>query len=420
MIGFEDRGRPPRCRRRMVDCTGRTDFSQRHLPLFREAGRIHSVGSVVDPRGWRQIPVRLLARLSFAFSRRRMAGCSVQRWSLSLGRWCGVSVHLHIFFLLSALLALAFTLPDQDLVVAGLMMVSILLVSVILHELGHALAVARVGGKVDAIVLGPVGGLISPRVPDEPEVHLFVALAGPITHLLLAVIAAIGLAIAGNTQLLGLLNPLATPTDLIEPGGTALVAAKIMLWLNWNLMLLNLLPAYPFDGGPILRSMLWPALGRRTARIVTARVAMGIAVVLAALSIPTLTGEIHTNFPLWIPLVTLAIFLFFSARQDLAAAASSELNEEPAGYQLSADGLDLLDVMWANEEDANGVLVEHQQRTSTEENRREQEAVEDARVDDILTRLHNLSWSALSPDEIAILQRASQRYRNRRHQRDDA
>lgn len=349
-----------------------------------------------------------------------MAGCSVQRWSLSLGRWCGVSVHLHIFFLLSGLLALAFTLPDHDLVVAGLMMVGILLVSIILHELGHALAVARVGGKVDAIVLGPVGGLISPRVPDEPEVHLFVALAGPLTHLLLAVIAAIGLAIAGNTQLLGLLNPLATPTDLVEPGGTALVAAKIALWLNWNLMLLNLLPAYPFDGGPILRSMLWPALGRRTARVVTARVAMGIAVFLAAVSIPTLTGEIHTNFPLWIPLVTLAIFLFFSARQDLAAAAAPELNEEPAGYQVSADGLDLLDVMWANEEEPNGVLVEHQQRTSNEENRREQEAVEDARVDDILARLHHSSWSALSPDEIAILQRASQRYRNRRHQREDA
>ena len=60
--------------------------------------------------------------------------------------------------------------------------------SVTLHEVGHSLAAIRVGGKVDAVVLGPVGGLISPRVPDEPEIHLFVALAGPIVHLLLAVI----------------------------------------------------------------------------------------------------------------------------------------------------------------------------------------------------------------------------------------
>ena len=118
-----------------------------------------------------------------------MPGCSVQRWSLSLGRWWGVPVYLHIFFLLSALLALAFTLPEPDLVSAGLMMVGVLLWLVsLLHEVGHSLAAIRVGGKVDAVVLGPVGGLISPRVPDEPEIHLFVALAGPIVHLLLAVV----------------------------------------------------------------------------------------------------------------------------------------------------------------------------------------------------------------------------------------
>lgn len=416
MLDFNDRDPAFRRAARRTDSTGRRDFTQRHLPNFDEVDTIQTARTASGRSPSRWLPNFSSARNSLARLRRRMPGCSVQRWSLSLGRWWGVSVYLHIFFLFSALLALAFTLPDPDLVAAGLMMVATLLVSVALHEVGHSLAALRVGGKVDAIVLGPVGGLISPRVPDEPEVHLFVAVAGPIVHLLLAVIAAIGLAVAGNTQLLGLLNPFATPQDLIEPGGTALVAAKIALWLNWTLMLLNLLPAYPFDGGPILRSMLWPALGRRTARIVTARIAMGVAVLIAAAAIPTITGEIHAEFPLWIPLITLGIFLFFSARQDLAAATSPEWNEEPAGYQVSADGLDLLDVMWATEEEGDGVLVEHQQRTSTEENRREQEAVEDARVDDILARLHVSSWAALSPDEIAILQRASQRYRNRRPQ----
>jgi Zn-dependent protease len=330
-----------------------------------------------------------------------------------------VAVYLHVFFVLSALLALAFTLPEPDLLSTGLMMVAVLLISVTLHEVGHALAALRVGGKVDAIVLGPVGGLISPRVPDEPEIHLFVALAGPIVHLLLAVLAAIALAIAGNTQHLGLLNPFTTPQDLVEPGGTAIVAAKLVLWLNWILMLLNFLPAYPFDGGPILRAMLWPALGRRTARIVTARIAMGVAFLLCLAAVLTMAGELPTRVPMWIPLLTLGLFLFFSARQDLAAASSLEWGDEPSAYQLNSDGLDLLDVTWpGDDDDEEGVLVEHQPRPA-EQNRRAQEAVEDARVDDILARLHDSSWDALSPEEIAILQRASQRYRRRRHPSDE-
>jgi stage IV sporulation protein FB len=347
-----------------------------------------------------------------------MAGLSVQRWSLSLGRWWGVAVYLHLFFVLSALLALAFTLPVPDLLGANLLMVAVLLVSVALHEVGHSLAAIRVGGKVDAIVLGPVGGLISPRVPDEPEIHLFVAFAGPIVHLLLAVLAAIVLAAAHNTDLLGLLNPLATPVDLVEPGGTGLLAAKLTLWLNWILMLLNLLPAYPFDGGPILRAMLWPALGRRTARVVTARVAMGVAVLICAASLLTVGSEFPSRVPMWIPLIMLGLFLFFSARQDLATASTSDWNDQQAGYQLNSDGLDLLDVVW-NDEDEDGVLVEHQSRPPAEQNRRAQEAVEDARVDDILARLHDSSWDDLSPEEIDILQRASKRYRQRRRSNND-
>jgi hypothetical protein len=149
---------------------------------------------------------------------------------------------------------------------------------------------------------------------------------------------------------------------------------------------------------------------------------MAIAVLLCASSLFAMfavAGELHTRFPISIPLVLLGVFLFFSGRQDLAAAANPQWGDEPAGYQVSSDGLDLLDVMWAADDDSDGVLVEHQQRTSAEENRRAREAVEDARVDDILARLHHSSWAALSPDEIAILQRASRRYRARRQHADD-
>lgn len=337
-----------------------------------------------------------------------MPTCCVRSWSLSLGRWFGVPIYIHIFLLLFVLLAVALSIPDM--VGAGVLTVVVLLVSVVLHELSHSFAALRVGGKVDAIVLGPVGGLISPRVPDEPEVHLFVALAGPIVHLLLAVLAAIGLAAAGDTQLVGLLNPLAAPANLLEPDHLWLVAAKLTLWLNWLLMLLNFLPAYPFDGGPVLRAMLWPAVGRRTARVVTSRVAMALAVLIGVSSLLTI-GEV-SRFPMWIPLVLLGIFLFFSARQDLAGGPGQESADQPAGYRVSSDGLDLMDVDWTDDDD-DGVLVEHLQRPLSEQSQREQEAFEDARVDDILARLHESSLADLSPEDVAVLQRASRRYQQR-------
>jgi Zn-dependent protease len=94
------------------------------------------------------------------------------------------------------------------------------------------------------------------------------------------------------------------------------------------------LPAYPFDGGPVLRAMLWPAVGRRTARVVTARVAMVIAVCLCASSLLTLGSEVVTRVPMWIPLVTLGTFLFFSARQDLANGTAQETADQLAGYRV--------------------------------------------------------------------------------------
>jgi Zn-dependent protease len=143
-------------------------------------------------------------------------------------RWFGVPVYIHIFLLLFAVLAVAGSVLDM--VPAGVLTVIVLLISLLLHELAHALAALRVGGQVDAVVLGPVGGLISPRVPDEPEVHLFVALAGPIVHLLLAVLAAIVLAAASDTHLRIGINCHAG--DLVEPGSLWLVGGKLTLWLN--------------------------------------------------------------------------------------------------------------------------------------------------------------------------------------------
>ncbi len=342
-----------------------------------------------------------------------MRGCSVQRWSLSLGRWAGIHVRVHIFLLLFAVVSLAYM--PADLYWPACLTLGVAIGSLFLHEAAHSLAAIRVGGKVDSVILGPVGGLVSPRVPDEPEVQLFVALAGPIVHLSLVVVAAVGLALAGNTNILTLLHPL--NLSLIDDNQSAwLLVGKLTLWINWMLLLLNLLPAYPFDGGPIFRAMLWPALGRRTARVVTGRAGMIVGVLIAAAALVRFSAPELDNLAfVKLPLVMLGIFVFFSARQDLVSDWSEDLFDEAAGYRVRSDGVDLLEPVELEEDDEEPVLVEHQRRQgeSQDKRRQTQEAYEDARVDDILARLHDTNLSQLSPEELEILRRASERYKQR-------
>ena len=335
-----------------------------------------------------------------------MLGCSVQRWSVSLGRWAGIQVRIHIFFMVFAALAIVFsTLPDMDMLSDGLLTLAVVLFSVVLHEVAHALAAIRVGGKVDTIVLGPVGGLVSPRVPDEPEDAARRG-AGRTDRPF-----DVGRDRGGRSRDHGLqqhpriTQPAQSQPRTVVEGSRWLEVVKLTLWLNWVLMLLNLLPAYPFDGGPILRSMLWPAIGRRSARIVTGRAGMVVALLIGAAAFLPITGDLDSIVLTRLSLVMLGIFLFFSARQDLASGSSEELFDEAAGYNVSGDGLDLLDATGLIEDDDDAVLVEHQRRPSEsrENDRRAQEAFEDARVDDILARLHDTSLNDLSREELEIL-----------------
>ena len=392
----------------------------RRLPSREWAGKIWVSGTLVY-----QLTSVLSVELALQQSRvlrLAMVGRQVTVWSLTLGRFWGVPVRLHIFFLIFIVLTLAVTAGDM--LGPGLITVGILFISLLLHEFAHTVAAIKLGGQVDQIVIGPFGGLSSPRVPDQPEVQVFVALAGPLVHLSLVVLAAIALSFDSSVYVLGLLQPF-VPSQLVESGqgSSWVLAGKLTLWLNWMLLLLNLLPAYPFDGGPALRATLWPLVGRRTACIVTSRIAMGVAVGLAVLPLFVQHPQPHPTLPLWIPLVTLAIFLFFSAQQDLAGIRRSGFSEETPGYHVQGDGVDLLDELWAEEEEEkDAVLVQQrydQRRQRRKQVRRAEEEYEDARVDDVLARLHQSSLEKLTGEERALLHRASERYRHRQEAQEE-
>ena len=341
-----------------------------------------------------------------------MNGSAAGSWSLSLGRWRGIEVRLHLHFplfalavLLAAELSPAITVRDAS---AALL---VLLVSVVLHELARAAVAARVGGRTSMIVIGPIGGWSQPNLPSDPPAHLVTALVGPLTYLGLAVAAACALVVHGQHDIVPLLSPL---DPYFSPTVTKVhFAAQLFVWINSWLLLINLLPIQPCDGAELLRGMLWPLVGRVSASAALAHIAFGAAAATFVLAIVLRNIQVGQTIPAWFPLGLLSILLLYGGNR------SARQRQYDVG--LAIDELDSDDEQWLNadwlEDDRAVVLVEHlqeKQQEALDRKKRERENREDARVDDILARLTQTSFEQLSEEEQAILKRASRRYRQRR------
>jgi stage IV sporulation protein FB len=335
-------------------------------------------------------------------------------WSLSFGMWQGVRVRVHIFFLLFAVQALymASLAKDQDIVIYAAASLVILLISVILHEVGHCWTAKRVGGYAEQVVIWPLGGLEPAHVPHEPQLELLTAIAGPVVNAFLMILVAPFLLIAGQ-DVVGLFVPLA-PDRLIE-GSLLVVLLKLVFWINWLLFLVNLLPAFPFDGGRAIRSLLWSQFDYRTAVFWVARTAM-----IAAFGILILALWMrHTNttamVPVWVPLSLFAIFLWFGAQQEVYRLENGGMEDDFFGYDFS-QGYTSLERDSQRHRPAGPGPIRRWLEARRETRRRRQAAIEredEQQVDSILARLHESGIEGLTPHERAVLQRVSERYRNR-------
>lgn len=337
-------------------------------------------------------------------------------WSVSLGRFAGVQVRLHAFFLLFALAILFMASGDASAALLGpcALALAVLLVSVLLHELAHGIAAQRVGGHVDELVLGPFGGLSPMAVPAQPQLQLIVAVAGPLVNMALVFVSMMCLLIAGRDDDVPNLLSVIFKGDLTaDPWG--LTAVKLLFWINWVLLLANLLPAPPFDGGVVLRSILWPFVGYRQAVLLVARVAKITAAVLcvAAWFVPAPPPELQVP-PLWLPIVMVALVLYFSAKAEVERLRERELSEEWLGFDFSQQFADDEEPPEPRRRDP-GIIQRWLERRRAARLRRKQleEEEEEWRADDILARLHTFGIKSLSAEDRAILQRVSQRYRNR-------
>jgi Zn-dependent protease/CBS domain-containing protein len=248
----------------------------------------------------------------------------MRNWSIPAGRVFGVELRIHLtfFFLLLFVWLTESASHGPASAGRGLALVGIVFASVLLHELGHALVATHAGVPAKAIILLPIGGITlldETQQPVEPGVltwkrDIRIAIAGPVVNLAIAFAAAsILLAVAPEIHLW------TKPWDL-QSGNLP----RALVWSNLWLGLFNLLPAYPMDGGKILRALF----SRRLDAVRATRRAIAIGQAFATLFM--LTGMLWN---IWLTMI--GFFLFIAA----------QLEERSAVFQSVLETVRLEDIM---------------------------------------------------------------------------
>jgi len=169
--------------------------------------------------------------------------------SFRLFRFAGIDVYLHWSWFLVAMYGISGRVRGYTSLMWPALEYLALFAIVLLHEFGHALACRQVGGQANQIVLWPLGGVAYVSPPPRPGATLWSIAAGPLVNVVLAPVLII-LAVVGSTSGWG----------ETMPNGYQFITA--LCYINLALLIFNMLPIYPLDGGQILQSLLWFVLGR--------------------------------------------------------------------------------------------------------------------------------------------------------------
>jgi len=334
-------------------------------------------------------------------------------WSFYLARLRRVSFRIHPLFVAVAVFAvfLSTSQVGQESLGYGLLAVAVLAASVLAHEAGHLVIAVRVGGAADQIVLGPLGGLAVPEVPRESQAELLTALAGPLVNLAVVMVS-LPLLLASGGSALELLSPL-QPIGLHQ-GSWWLVTLKLVFWINWLLLIVNILPAFPLDGARALRALLTPAVDYRSAALVAVRTSKLTAVGVLILAWLLLGEHSAAVLPTWVPLALFAVFIYSNASAEAARIDESEWDEELFNYDFSQGYTSLERTMDPPRKPRGSMRRWIDNRRELRRRRRQwQEREEERQVDDILVRLHEVGMDGLTTKERALLNRVSARYRDR-------
>ncbi len=348
-------------------------------------------------------------------------------WTASFGRWRGVALQVHLIFFLFA--AAVFFVEWHYLesrgpyAGTGLVTILVVLISAIAHELAHGFAASTLGGGLRELVVTPWGGPSDLQMPADPRERFIVSAAGPFFNATVFAIGAFLLISTDKSSLAMLVDPL-NPFAFRFGDQMEISLIKIVTWVNFQMFLVNMIPAFPFDGSRLLRSTLLIFNPRKSTLQVENRV-LFVGIVTGIGMFPLAYFARDYNYgdfqPTWFYLLVSGILLIFGARYGyflsvLEAQQELHLLDQYMNYEI-CDEVENTET-WMNEfeEDTIAEWI-HDQENRKKIAERSVAIDEETRVDAILKKLHESGRDALSEDERAFLNRVSQQYRKRRELR---
>jgi Zn-dependent protease len=303
------------------------------------------------------------------------------------------------------------------------MVLALLFLTVLLHEFGHCFAARRVGGEANEVLLWPLGGLAACDVPHNPRAHFVNAAGGPAVNVLICLASAVALSFLFDVPYRPTWNPFWYPYRIdnvgtIEmyrwdgtPAATANVAVLVLarlFWVSWATLLLNIvLIGFPFDGGRMFQSALWPHFGYRQATLYA--VVAGFICMFVLLVVSIAQNEV-----LWL---FLAFFTYTACRQEWITLESGG-EESLFGYDFS-QGYTSLErdeppPARTRRKKVNFLQRWLQRRAARKQQVQQENAEAEARrVDELLDKIQQHGKQALTDEENRFLKRYADRMKNK-------
>ena len=328
-------------------------------------------------------------------------------WSFGIGRLFRIDLRLHVLFVLGAIIVLARSLgEDGGGLRDGAIQLALLFLIVLIHEFGHCFGCRATGGEATEILMWPLGGLAFVAPPHNWRAHLVTAAAGPAVNVAFCLLAAAVLIGWTGSAAAAPWNPF-HPFRPLAFDGFSGGAGSVQYWLvvffglNYMLLLFNLMPVYPLDGGRVLQTLLWPRMGYGRSTSFASGIGMVGAVLIG------LAGFL-TETPILYFIAVFGYLTCWQQRQQLKMLGETETGA--FGYDFS-QGYTSLETSDRQEPKRPGFFARRRRRRETQRREREQREAEErtARLDRTLAKVRAYGLASLTSTERRFLEQETQR-----------